>query len=191
MAEAEFFGFSNEVEEFVADGGFSAAKLECSGGNWFGCSQILQHTCDLLSCGFVNVTCGGGVGEADRAFEVAPVRYVYYGKCGVRFVFGAYAAVLRAALDFLCAWVFYAFAVGPELLCTHVLVIVRPVEFRERSVLGAFFLDKDFAAFLVDLRVQSLEAFRTDGFCVFYGFHVNHLGSFVNVSGFKSSKCIR
>ena len=79
VAEAEFFGFSNEVEEFVADGGFAAAELQCCCGDGFGCSQVFQHARDLFGGGFVDVACGGGVGEADRAFEVAAVRYVDYG----------------------------------------------------------------------------------------------------------------
>ena len=83
VSKAEFFGFSNEVEEFVADGRFAAAKLQRSSGNWFGCTQVLQHACDLFGGGFVHVSCGGCVGEADWAFEVAPVRHIYDGECRV------------------------------------------------------------------------------------------------------------
>ena len=56
-------------------------------------------------------------------------------KRGVGFVFGADAAVEWAALVFLGAGVFYAFAVEAELLRPHVLVIVGPVKFLERAVL--------------------------------------------------------
>ena len=76
MFKTEFFGFSNKIEEFVADGGFAAAKLQGRGADRFGGAQVLQHARDLLCCGFVDVSCCGGIGEADGAFEVAAVRHV-------------------------------------------------------------------------------------------------------------------
>lgn len=105
-------------------------------------------------------------------------------------MFGAYATVKWATFDFLGSGVLYAVAVVAELLCPHVLLVVRPVKFLERAVLGAFFLDEDFAAVLVDFSVQRLEAFGADALCVFDVIHVYHLVSIVNDAVLKRGDVI-
>ena len=60
-----------------------------------------------------------------------PVRYVDYGERCVRFVFGTDTAVERAVLNGLGSGILDAFAVVSELLSSHVLVVIGPVEFLE------------------------------------------------------------
>jgi hypothetical protein len=149
VAKSQFFCGLDEFRQVFSYCGFSAAELQRSSRYWAVQAQVFEHATDLLLGRFVNVSCCGGVGEADRTAEVAAVRDVYYRKPCVAFVLWADAAVHWALLVSLCARVVQPSSFFSVFFGALVLLIVAPVELIVLAVFRTGFFDVNFVVLLV------------------------------------------
>ena len=97
MRKAHLLGHAEDIEETRVNGRLAARKLHDAAGHGPLVAQRLQHLADGLEIRLVNVTGGVGVGEADRASQVAAVGEIDVGQAGVAGVEIAKPAIVGAA----------------------------------------------------------------------------------------------
>ena len=122
-------------------------------------AQGLQHLAHGLEIGLVDIARGVGVGEADRAGEVAAVGEVDVGQAGVAGVEVAQAAIVGAAGGIGDDGIFEA-AIIAEAPLFHLQVEpgVGVHDVAEVAVLGAMLFHDDFAVIFEDAGVDQFRA---------------------------------
>ena len=124
-------------------------------------AQRLQHPAHGLEIRLVEVAGRVGVGEADRAGQVAAVGQVDVGQAGVAGVQVAQAAIVRAARGVGHGRVLQAAVVAERpLLHLQVEPGVGVDDVAELAVVRAALLHDHFAAFFEDPGIDQLRAFR-------------------------------
>ena len=102
VGEAHLARHREDLEKLRMDGGLAAGKLHHAAVDGPLAAQRCQHAADLCKVGLIHVARGIGIGEADRAGQIAAVGQVDIGQRRVRGVHAAEAAIIRAyraALD--------------------------------------------------------------------------------------------
>ena len=97
VGEAHVARHGADFKELRMDGGLAAGELHDAPGHRLLVAQRLQHAAHVVDVGLVEIALHVGIGEADRAGQVAAVGEINIGEHGVRDVHGAQAALLGTA----------------------------------------------------------------------------------------------
>jgi len=163
VAETHLLREPEDVEESGIDGGLAAGELDDPAGDRTFVAQCLEHLAHGFETGLVEVAGGVGVGEADRAGEVAAVGQVDIGQAGVGGVEVAEAAIVGAAGSVGDGGVLQAAVVseGP-LLHLEVEFDVGVDDVAEVAMVGAVLLHHHRAGVLKYRGIHQLRAIRSE-----------------------------
>ena len=155
VGEAHLVGHAQGLEEVGVDGGFPAGELDDAVGHRLLIAQRREHAADLLQAGLVQVAGRVGVGEADRAGEIAAVGEVHVGEHGGVGVHGAQTALVGATAGAGNGGIAHAAAIA-ETPRFHLQVEldVGVDGVAEVAVLRAGLLHDDLAALLEEARLD-------------------------------------
>ena len=163
VGEAHLARHAEDLEELRMNGGLAAGELHHPAIHRALAAQRLQHGADLLNAGLVEIAGDVGVGEADRAGQVAAVGEIDIGERGVRGVHAAQAAIVGTRLSA------FDLRIGEPEIVAEVPLLHLEVEFdvaeddvAKAAMLGAGLLHHHLAVVGEDIRRDDLIAFRTE-----------------------------
>ena len=153
----------SDVQEARVDGRLAAGELHDAAGHRALVAQRLQHLADGLEIRLVKVARGVGVGEADRAGQIAAVGQVDVGQARMAGVQVAQAAIVRAAGGVGDDRVFQAAVVAERpLLHLQVELGVGVDDVAEVAMVRAGLLHDDLAAVFKDPGINQFRAIRAE-----------------------------
>ena len=168
VREAHLTGQAEDLEETRVYGGFAAGELYDAAGHRALIAQGLEHFTDGLEIRFVEIARGVGIGEADRAGEIAPVGQVDICQTGVAGMEVAEAAIVRAACGAGDDGVFEAAVVAERpLLHFQIELRVGINDVAKIAMVRTVLLHDDFAALFQDSGINQFRAIGAKRLCLF------------------------
>ncbi len=159
MREAHLLSQAQHVEEPGIGRRLAARELNHAAGYRTLVAERLEHFADLGETRLIERAGGVGIGEADRAGQVAAVRQIDVGQRRVGLMHRAQAALVGTVLRVGDCWIRQSAVVAEvPLLHLEIELHVGINEVAEVAVLGAVLFHEDLAVFLEQTRVDYLGA---------------------------------